>query len=252
MGNSELLFAFIFGSVFGSFFNVVIYRLPNNISLIEPPSHCPVCKKRLKWYHNIPLLSYIFLKGRCAYCGAKIPFSYFIVFIVEFSTALAFLLLILRDGFTLSYFFDLLIFSVLLMLSFIDFKFMEVPSILNDILMVGGLMYLILNYSLHGVIFSILVAVFFLVLYFFYKDKLGMGDVKIFIALSMFFGYDLIYVVLISSLLGLFAGLIIAIRKKAKFSSLQLPFVPFIFSGVVIYWLILYFLRISTLLDLNI
>ena len=62
---------FVIGSVFGSFFNVCIYRLPKNESILYPPSHCPVCNTKLKAYDNIPLLSYLILKGKCRYCGRR-------------------------------------------------------------------------------------------------------------------------------------------------------------------------------------
>ena len=249
MAISGIIISFVVGSVFGSFFNVVIYRIPNSISLITPPSHCPVCGKNLKWYHNIPLLSYIFLGGKCAYCNSKISISYFLV---ELFTANAFLLLFLKDGFSMNYIFNLTIFSILLIQSFIDFKYMEVPAILNDILIGAGVVYLIFNYSFFAIIFSLLTTIFFLVLYLFYKNKFGIGDAKIFIALSMFFGYDLIYIILISSLAGLFVAFIISINKKVTFTSLRLPFIPYIFIGVVAYWIILSVLRMSTLINFNI
>jgi leader peptidase (prepilin peptidase)/N-methyltransferase len=249
MGIEKAFFAFVFGTVFGSFFNVVIYRVPNAISIVKPSSHCPVCNKTLKWYHNIPLISYVFLGGKCAYCGAKIPFSYFLV---ELFTGIVFSFLFLKDGFTILYFSNLFVFSILLIQAVIDFKYMEVPAVLNDLLLVGGLFYLVKNYSLNSVIFSIFVSVAFLILYFFYRKKLGFGDVKIFIALSMFFGYDLIYVILISSLLGIFFALLQSLIKKAKFSSIKLPFIPYILFGVIAYWIILYITRTSTLMNLSI
>ncbi|PIW10997.1 MAG: prepilin peptidase, partial [Caldiserica bacterium CG17_big_fil_post_rev_8_21_14_2_50_35_7] len=67
---------FIFGLIIGSFLNVVIYRVPRNQSIINPPSHCPKCNTKLKWDDMIPLLSYIILKGKCRYCGTKISFQY--------------------------------------------------------------------------------------------------------------------------------------------------------------------------------
>jgi leader peptidase (prepilin peptidase)/N-methyltransferase len=245
---NEIL-SFVFGAAFGSFFNVLIYRLPNNMSLIAPPSHCPVCSNKLKWYHNIPLLSYIFLGGKCAYCGSKIPISYFLV---ELFTSLGFLLIFLKDGFTLNYIIDLTIFSILLVQSFIDYKYMEVPSFLNDILLVAGIFYLVYDYELSYIIFSLIVSGAFLLLYFIYKGKFGFGDVKIFIALSAFFNYDLIYIILISSLAGLFVAFILSVNRKVKMSSLKLPFIPYIFLGVIIYWILLSILRISTLTSLNI
>lgn len=245
----KAILAFIFGTIFGSFFNVVIYRLPNNISIIKPVSHCPVCNERIKWYHNVPLLSYVFLRGKCAYCGAKIPFSYFAV---ELLTGTAFLVLLVKDGFGKSYFFDLLIFSVLLIQSIIDFKYMEVQAILNDILLIAGVFYIVFDYSFSLVVFSICISTVFLLLYFFYRNKLGFGDVKIFIALSMFFGYDLLYVILISSILGIFFAFIFSVIKKVKFFSIKLPFIPYIFFGVLIYWLILFIMKTSTLMNFGI
>src|SRR6056297_1063067 len=67
---------FVFGLIFGSFFNVLIYRIPVNKSLFKPSSHCINCGNSLKWYMNIPVFSYIFLKGKCYYCGAKISLIY--------------------------------------------------------------------------------------------------------------------------------------------------------------------------------
>ncbi len=245
----KVIFAFIFGTVFGSFFNVVIYRVPNSISIVKPSSHCPICKRTLKWYHNIPLVSYIFLGGKCAYCGAKIPFSYFLI---ELFTGIIFSFLFLKDGFTITYFSNLFVFSILLIQAAIDFKYMEVPSILNDLLLVGGIFYLIKNYSLNYMLFSLFVSIAFLILYFFYRKKIGFGDVKIFIALSMFFNYDLIYIILISSLLGISFALVFSLVKKVKFSSIKLPFVPYILFGVVAYWIILYITKTSALMNLSI
>ncbi len=245
----NLVLSFIVGSVFGSFYNVVIYRMPNSLSLITPPSQCPVCHRKLKWYHNVPLLSYAFLRGKCAYCGSKIPVRYFLV---ELLSGVAFCLLLLKDNFGLQYIFDVSIFSIMLIQSFIDFEYLEVPAVLNDILMILGVIYLINNYSFDAVIFSIIVVATFLIIYAFFKNKLGFGDVKIFIALSMFFKYDLIYIILISSLIGIFSGTILSYIKKTNFSSMKLPFIPFIFIGVILYWIILSILQISTLMNLKI
>ena len=77
----EIMF-FILGTVMGSFFHVVATRLSNDESIISPGSHCPKCNHYLKWYENIPIFSYLFLKGRCRNCHSKIPLSYLVVEIV--------------------------------------------------------------------------------------------------------------------------------------------------------------------------
>ncbi|MDE5603698.1 MAG: prepilin peptidase, partial [Helicobacter sp.] len=74
----EFLFVFVFGIIFGSFGNVLIYRIPKNLNLFLPFSFCPQCKKILLWKDKIPLLSYFLLKKRCRYCQNKIPFWYFL------------------------------------------------------------------------------------------------------------------------------------------------------------------------------
>ncbi|MFN4197352.1 MAG: prepilin peptidase, partial [Caldimicrobium sp.] len=72
----ESFLFFLLGLIIGSFLNVVIYRIPKGISIISPSSHCPKCGKKLKWYHNIPVISFIILRGKCAYCGEKISLQY--------------------------------------------------------------------------------------------------------------------------------------------------------------------------------
>ena len=73
---STIVLTILLGLMVGSFLNVVIYRLPNDMSLVKPASHCPKCGNKLRWYHNIPVFSYIFLRGRCAFCKEKISIRY--------------------------------------------------------------------------------------------------------------------------------------------------------------------------------
>ena len=70
---------FILGSIIGSFLNVCIYRIPAGISVVTPRSRCPHCETLIRWYHNIPILSWLFLKGKCAYCNAEVPVRYLMV-----------------------------------------------------------------------------------------------------------------------------------------------------------------------------
>lgn len=134
--------AFLLGAVVGSFLNVCIYRLPLDLSVNEPRrSFCPACKKQLAWYHNFPLLSWLFLRGRCAYCGSPIPFRYFAV---ELLTALLFLCIwrVFPWQMALAYW---VFVSLLIAGTFIDFEHFIIP----DEITIGG--------TVAGIVASLLV-----------------------------------------------------------------------------------------------
>jgi leader peptidase (prepilin peptidase)/N-methyltransferase len=118
----------LFGLMYGSFLNVVIYRVPNDESIVFPSSACPSCGNKLKFYHNIPIFSYLFLRGKCAFCATKISPQYPIV---ELLTSLLFLAVFLKSGVELKSLFIALSFSTLLALSVIDLKYKAVPDSLN-------------------------------------------------------------------------------------------------------------------------
>ena len=86
----KIIIIIVSGFVWGSFLNVLIYRIPRDMSLVKPASSCPHCRKKIKVYDNIPIISYLILGGKCRYCKAKIPFSYPLV---EFLTPLSFILI---------------------------------------------------------------------------------------------------------------------------------------------------------------
>jgi leader peptidase (prepilin peptidase)/N-methyltransferase len=120
--------AFVIGAVVGSFLNVVIYRIPKGENIAFPSSHCTVCGTPLKWYHNIPVLSWLILKGKCAFCGAPISKRYPIVEIV---TGILFVLLYWKVGLTWYLPFVWASFAALLALVVIDFDYMAVPDSVN-------------------------------------------------------------------------------------------------------------------------
>jgi len=124
-----LAIAFIFGIVFGSFLNVVILRIPKDESVVFGASHCPSCGKNLKPWHNIPLFSWIFLKGKCSYCKTSISIQYPII---ELVSGLIFLTIASKYGeITIQTFMIALSFLMLLALSMIDFRYKMVPDSLN-------------------------------------------------------------------------------------------------------------------------
>ena len=122
------VFVFIFGLLIGSFLNVVIFRVPKAQSISFPASHCQSCQTPLKWYHNIPLLSWIFLKGKCAFCQEPISKQYPII---ELLNAIVYLLLFYKVGLVWYLPFVLATFSALLALVMIDFEYMAVPDSIN-------------------------------------------------------------------------------------------------------------------------
>ena len=124
----ELSFAFIVGIIFGSFLNVVILRIPKEESVVFGASHCTSCGNALKPWHNIPLFSWLFLRGKCSYCKASISMQYPLV---ELLSGVLFLTLADKFGISLPVFFIGLSFLMLLALSIIDFKYKMVPDSLN-------------------------------------------------------------------------------------------------------------------------
>ncbi|MGC9125265.1 MAG: prepilin peptidase, partial [Caldisericaceae bacterium] len=142
ISNFGLLFSllnFAIGTIIGSFLNVVIYRLPRNESLIRPPSHCPNCGKELKWYDLVPILSFVILKGKCRYCGAKISPRYPLI---EALTGLTFVLIGLHAGWSVDFVFYAVFTSVLIAVAFIDLFDGVVPDFL---VIIGGIAGLLFN-----------------------------------------------------------------------------------------------------------
>jgi len=123
-----MIAVFIFGTLIGSFLNVVIYRIPKGESIVFPASKCQSCQNSLKWYHNIPLFSWLFLRGKCAFCKDTISAQYPIV---EFLTGIIFLILYLKLGLVWYFPFVAASFTALLALVMIDFKYMAVPDNVN-------------------------------------------------------------------------------------------------------------------------
>jgi len=119
---------FIFGTLIGSFLNVVIYRIPNGESIVFPSSKCQSCQTSLKWYHNIPIFSWLFLRGKCGFCGVGISKQYPIV---ELLTGIIFALLYAKLGLVWYLPFVGASFAALLVLVMIDFKYMAVPDNIN-------------------------------------------------------------------------------------------------------------------------
>lgn len=253
-----LLYFFIFfiGTCIGSFLNVVIYRWSENLSLLTPYfSFCPNCKNPLKWYHNIPIISYVFLRGKCAYCKSSISIRYPIV---EFLAGLLTLLLFIKFSFRwLTFFYFSIFFYILIAISFIDFKAKEIPDKLSLSLIflgfIGSLLglnpYLTMEKSLLSGLSGI--GLMFLINEVYYqftkRDGLGMGDFKLMGGIGSFLGYDSFYfILLIASFLGIafFLGSLLWVRKTKKLQTkidlkTEIPFGPMLSFAAMTYLFLL-------------
>ena len=151
----EELTAFVFGIVFGSFLNVLIYRIPRGENIAFPPSHCPKCNAKLKAYHNIPLLSWLFLGGKCAYCKERISLQYPMVELISGIIAMS---VVHKYSLSVPALFTTLSFLMLLALSMIDFKYKMVPDSLN---LLAILFAVLGGWGVHGIIENIKNALLF-------------------------------------------------------------------------------------------
>ncbi|RUM59851.1 MAG: prepilin peptidase [Persephonella sp.] len=257
-----LIFAFIFGSIIGSFLNVLIYRLPlpreEKRSIFNPPySICPNCEARIKAYDNIPILSYFLLKGRCRNCKSKISLQYPIVEILTgFASVLAYLkvskYLFINNQINkmalIDYFFIFSFLALMIALSFIDLEHKIIP---NEINVIGFLLGIIYTYFrpdmtlLDALAGSIVGGGLLFAIAFFYEkvkniDALGMGDVKLLVFIGSFVGvFGAIFTIFIGSLLALivaFAGY--AVNSNKNIREYEIAFGPYLAIAGSIYILI--------------
>ena len=230
-------FAFVLGLVLGSFLNVCIYRIPRGMSIVYPPSHCPSCGHRLSPLDNIPLLSYILLRGKCRYCGASISPRYPLV---ELLTGLLVLSLYIKTGASVDFLIYLPFITCLVALSFIDIDTGRLPDRITLPLTALGFILSLLPgglspfASLLGIISGLLtmyaVAVFGKAL--FKKEALGGGDVKLMMAVGSFLGAaGVLFALFAGSILGSFFGIWFLARKKGN----VIPFGPFLSAGALVY-----------------
>jgi len=213
----------------GSFLNVIIYRVPKGESIAFPASHCQSCKTPLRWYHNIPLFSWIFLAGKCAYCKEPIAKQYPIV---EFLTAVIFVLLFTKLGLVWYFPFVAFSFAALFALVMIDFKYMAVPDSINiiallfafiqpeyiqafiDAGMAAGGLYLV------GLLSSILAR----------KQAMGGADVIVAGTMGALLGFPNFF-------MAIFLSAILAMIPAIIWREKGVPFVPFLALATFIVYL---------------
>jgi len=234
------LAVFIFGSIIGSFLNVCIYRIPKDKSIIRPGSSCPACNTSIKFYDNIPIVSYILLKGRCRHCNAHISFKYPLV---EVITAFLFLFLYDKFGMTLELPVYMVFLSLLVVISFIDLELQIIP----DILSLGGLVagfflaffrpsftWLDSIYGIFlggGILFAIAMGYKLIAK----REGMGGGDIKLLGMIGAFCGIKgVVFSLMAGSLIGTIVGIpLMLIKREGR--TYAIPFGPFLSLGALLY-----------------
>lgn len=215
------IFVFLYGIVIGSFLNVCIYRIPKKESVVAVGSHCMYCDHRLAWYELFPLFSFLFLKGRCQYCGTKLPIQYPIV---EFVNGMLYLVVFAIDGINLQSVLYCFLSSALLVLSVIDYRTLEIPIQVNAIILAIGIVHLVLDYTnfIHYVIGFFSASLFLLLCLILTKGKgIGGGDIKLMAVAGLCLGWvNILLALAVGCVVGSVIQLIvIAVTKnKTKFA----------------------------------
>ncbi len=255
------LLIFIFGIVIGSFLNVCIYRIPEGMSIVSPPSRCPSCETNLKPLDLFPIFSWLFLKGKCRYCGEKIPPRYMLV---ELLTGASFVLIYAFSGLTLYLIAALLLSALLIAVTFIDIDTQTIPNGLIIFGLAAGLLFVFLKIvpgqkigywqnaldALFGALvgFGPLFIVNVVAKLILKKEGMGGGDMKLMAVVGLFLGFKYTIVALIIAIyIGGLVGAIVLLsarikeRKQSKeddsgemISSHYMAFGPFLAIGSMV------------------
>ena len=252
-------YAFIIGLCIGSFINVIVYRLPNNLSIIKPRSFCPKCKTKLTWKENVPLISWLIQKGRCKNCNTSISIRYPLI---ELITAVLFVVFIKSNPSLYFYssnlifnvFFSWLFLSLLICITFIDINCFWIPQGLINFGFFSGFLCLIFigflndkfivfnllarGLSASAMSFFIFESLRYFAKYIFKKDAIGKGDSKLVAMLALWLGpIGTLFAVGISYIVAAIYCLIGLTCNLVKFKQV-IPFAPFLSLGGLLIWLV--------------
>jgi leader peptidase (prepilin peptidase)/N-methyltransferase len=231
---------FVFGAIFGSFGNVVIYRLPKEESVVKPGSHCYNCQKPVRWYDNIPIFSWFILRGKCRHCGAKFSIRYALV---ELLMASLFALSYHYVGISWSLLEYLIFIFGLVVCTFIDLDHMILPDEFTLSGIVIGLVGAALNphREFLDALFGMLMGGGFLwgMAYVYYlltkQEGMGGGDIKLLAWIGALLGWKAIpFVIMSSAIIGSVIGIIAARKQKAGLKTV-IPFGPYLALGALLY-----------------
>ena len=244
-----LSFYIVLGAIVGSFLNVLIHRLPRNQSIIFPSSNCPYCKENILWYNNIPIISFLLLKGYSSCCNKPISKRYLFI-------EMASILLWVWSYYYIENISDQILFliisSCLLVIIFTDFSHFIVPLELNIVMFLSIIVIHI--YNSHNIIDSIYSMLFlclyflslmFLISFLFKKEAMGYGDIILIAVISFWLGWvDTFIVVFFSSIFSLIHWLVLNLKTKEK--NIQLPFGSSISFVTIFLYMIKETFQIST------
>jgi leader peptidase (prepilin peptidase)/N-methyltransferase len=264
------IICFAFGAIVGSFLGVCIYRIPmgtyeptrggirelsHPVSILSPArSFCPQCEAQLLWYHNIPIVSWLLLRGRCASCRAAIPLRYPML---ELLTGCCAVCCYLRFGLNLSGLLAFVVISALIVITFIDLDYMIIPNIITYPGTVAGLLLgtassllpatsllplqqpfsQSLSESLLGIVFGAgtLYVVWWLYLVVRKREGLGLGDIKLLAMLGALFGFQCsLATIFVGSVIGSVVGLILIALRRHQYS-MHLSFGPYLALAATLY-----------------
>lgn len=228
------LYFLCLGLLLGSFYNVCIYRIPREESVAFPPSNCTSCNTRLKPLDLVPVLSYVFLKGRCRYCREKISPRYALV---ELFTGIAFLWLFLTYGITVECLKYIVLISFLIVIGMIDYDTTDVYSITTYSGIAFGVIFILINYFMgfefKSYIYGGILAAATIALIIIFTGGMGWGDFEIALMCGLYLGFEKSIVLLFSSFIigGVVGAFLILTKKKTKND--YIPFGPSIASAAL-------------------
>jgi leader peptidase (prepilin peptidase) / N-methyltransferase len=229
-----VVLAGIVGAVVGSFLNVVIHRLPRGESLVHPRSRCPSCGTQIAEYDNVPIVSWLVLRGRCRHCGAPISPRYPLV---ELLTALTFAAVVLVRGFDNDLILELPFVAALIALAGIDLDHKLLPNkIVYPLAAYGVIATLLVDRDdlVENLVSGAGAFAFLLVAVIAYPRGMGMGDVKLAGAMGLYLGAAVIPAMLVAFLSGSIAGLVILAREGAAARKKAIPFGVFLAIGGIV------------------
>ena len=240
----DILFVILLGGIFGSFANVCIYRLPIEQNVVFGRSFCPECKKKIAWFDNIPIISFIILKAKCRNCEFKISLNYFIV---ESLSILFFCVIFILFGISLTTLLLWLLYLSFVIIFFIDLKHFIIPNEITFPLMALGFVKSFdpninsifpnyLNSLIGGLIgYLIIYLIIFFYKYVRKKEGMGLGDAKLFAVIGFWFGWISIpFIIFLSSIIALISISPNLINKSKNISS-EIPFGPYIIIATTIF-----------------